>query len=482
MEKFLVGSVFAAALLASVVAVFEPAAVAVALVLAVGAAFVAMAKKRIGRRVTAETVKPRLITELALFPLVVSVRQSPTVTVVLLGALLLVALCRKVDPERGRLYLLPFTLLALSALVVFRSDLGINAVIVGLAAAVVLVLATKVPRAAALYSLGLGLVVYLIGNVAGQLAHIPSPLDASRLGGYETSAGFFATRLVFPFARSINEPAVIAAAYFGLVAAIWVTGRRVGWFHVLGLAAAAYILVGSNSRLPLVIAVLLSLAALLSPLFAMRVSRPMVFVAGALPFYLPLAEPVIRAVAGAVAGNALLSRGQSVEDIVGLGTRGTIWSGSVDFWNSAMVMDLGRRLFGFGLNGHAVSGANTTYLHGLGGFLANKDNLTMHNSFLQMLFDGGLVGLALLAVGLLMVLRRFSKDASLLPQLVFATVLGVGAASEIILAPGFTQTPFFLLLAFAAFSATTGREPHTPESSYSLPNRQQLTTAGQSAR
>lgn len=449
-DKWWFACVLLVTALVSFGAAFEPVIAIVLIVLVVAAAFVKLARARVAKRLVMEMEKPRLILELALFPLLVSVRQSPWITLALIGALLLLAICRMKDPGHERINPLPFAFLAISAVIVFRGDRGATAILVVLVILLLAAAASKVRRLDALHSLGIGLALYLIGNVLGHFAHIKSPLEASRLGGYQTSAGLFAERLVFPFARSINEPAVLAAAYIGLIAATWMIGRKVGKFHIAGVLAGAFIMAGSNSRLPLVVAVLLALATLMSPMLAVKASVPMVIAAGALPFYLTLAEPAIRFGAGVVSGSQLLARGQSIDDIVGLGTRGRIWTGSVRFWGA--FPDQAEQLFGYGPNGHATSGANSTYLHGLGGFLANKDNLTMHNSFLQMLFDGGLVGLSLLAVAIIVTLRRFAADVSMLPQLMLLTVVSVGAASEIILAPGFTQTPFFVVLAVAAFS------------------------------
>jgi hypothetical protein len=469
-----------AALVAAVVAALNQEAVVVVLGSMVVVALMLAARRRVRRRITEVTVDPRLAPELVLFPLVVSVRQSQTVTVALLAGLVFLAICRKRnDDASASARFLPFALLALSAVVVFRTELAMPAAIAGLAVFFLWQAAVKFPREVALPSLATGVAVYLVANVLGQLAHIPSPLDASRLGGYDTSAGFFGARLAFPFARSINEPAVITAAYIALVAAMWMLGRRVGFFRWAGVLAGAYIMLGSNSRLPLIIAILLIAATLVGPGMTRRLTRPIVVAAGALPFYLPVALPVIGAVAASVANVSYLARGQSVEEIIGLGTRGAIWNGSTHWWLSRISLE--SQLFGFGPNGHAVSGANSTYLSGLGGFLADRTHLTMHNSFLQQLFDGGLLGLGLLAVGLLIAMRRYSKDVSLLPQLVFVTVLGVGAASEIILAPGFTQTPFFLLLALAAFSpaVATAEAPrrNEPLKRLTLPERRLQTLA-----
>lgn len=480
MEKLFTGGILAAALLLSAVATLFPTAGTVCLVLVVLGGLVGLARRRVQERVTERIADPKLAIELVLFPLFVSIRQSQTLTIALLAALVLYAACKKsrhIEGERANL--LPFVLLALSAVMVFRSSFEAPTIIAMLAVLFVWTIAPKIPRAVALPSMATGIAVYLLANVVGQLAHLPSPLDASRLGGYESSAGVFGARLAFPFARSINEPAVITAAYLALVVGMWMIGRKVGFIRWAAVLAGGYIMVGSNSRLPLVIAILLILATLVSPILTRRLTRPIVAVSGALPFYLPLALPVIAAVAASIANVRYLARGQSIEDIIGLGTRGAIWNGSTHWWLSRITLE--SQLFGFGPNGHAVSGANSTYLHGLGGFLADKTNLTMHNSFLQQLFDGGLVGMGMLAVGLLITMRRYSKDVSLLPQLVFVTVLGVGAASEIILAPGFTQTPFFLLLAFAAFSPrVTPAAPRRSEPSKHLtpPERRSRMLAG----
>jgi hypothetical protein len=411
---------------------------------------VLMCRKRIGRNFRSYRSNSRESVSwiLAAFPLVVSVRQSSIVTIGLLVALCLVLLLtRGVAQQANRL---PLYLLAGSGALVLGVNLNPTLVVFSLAAAFLWLAARRYKVGTAFASLRAGLVIYLVANILGHYAGLPSPLDSSRLGGYETSSALFAERVAFPFARSINEPSTVAAVFLGLVVAGFMLSRRTSLLDWVGLAAGAYVVLASNSRTPLIVAAVIGFITLMAPLIMRRFGPAFSFALAFTPFLLSIYMPLINWAAEIATNITYLARGQSAEQIAGLGTRAQIWEGLLGFW--ADHPDGRHAWIGYGQNGHATSGANATYLDTLGGFLADKTGLSSHNSFLQQLFDGGYIGVALLLAGVVIIAYRLSRTYLLLPQLVAVCTLIVASAGESFLAPGLTTTPFFLLLYIAAFA------------------------------
>ena len=135
------------------------------------------------------------------------------------------------------------------------------------------------------------------------------------------------------------------------------------------------------------------------------------------------------------------------------------------------------RVLLFGPSGNATSVANEYHLSGQDVFLANPETLTTHNSLLQQPFDGGLIGTAFLLAALVVTVLRFSREPGRLPELILILILILllllililililiaalcfDGTTEIVLAPGATQAPFFVLLAFAAFATTRPTPP-----------------------
>lgn len=404
--------------------------------------------------------RPMLAIELVALPLVMSMRQKLSVTLVLILLLLLVSVLRR-RQFAERLNLVPtFLLLTCVALVCWRAVLSDGeqswrllsiAALYALAATILILTAMAVSRATAYASLLAGLSLYLVANVVGWLAGVKSTSSSVRIGGYESSGAMFGgSRVFFPFARAINEPSFVAVALIVAVAAMFSMRELPRWYHWAGIIAGLLIILASNSRMPVILAVPTIFFVLVAPRVTRAVAPYVVGVAMVLPFLLTQVAPVVTWVARFIASNSYLARGQNVDQIVGLGTREIIWTRSVDFW-TADVTDTADQLIGFGYNGHASSGALSTYSSGIGDFLSDRAALTTHNSVLQTLYDAGLLGAVILLGVTVFTVYRYGRDASLLPMFSVAVMLGLGAITEIGLAPGLSQTPIFLLLYLVVF-------------------------------
>lgn len=395
--------------------------------------------------------------ELVMLPTLVSIRQSTTVLIIGLVLALLIALFRRAPATRSGLGTLPLSLLLLATIISARTDLLIIGLVL-LVAAIAAVSARKTPIPLAMKSISAGLVVYFAVNIVAHFAGVQSHAAAVRIGGY-TSSSLFGDRVLFPFSRSINEASIVAAVFLVIVAARWVLRYRRSNINSVGVPLALYVMLASNSRVPLLIAGALMAVVMIAPSVT-RLALPIgVPIAMAFPFYLRWSTSALNLIASAADSIAYFSRGQSVEEIVELGTRGPIWQGTLLFWGQ--YADNFNRVFGWGANGHATSGANTFYLNGQDRFLADPIALTTHNSFLQTLLDGGLVSLAALITAIVIMLIRFGRTRASVPL-----ALGVAAAClcgvmEVVMAPAATTTPFILVIAMSAWA--TGAPQPKPE-------------------
>ncbi|MBR7191740.1 O-antigen ligase [Gordonia sp. SCSIO 19800] len=418
-----------------------------------------------------------LALELVALPLVVSIRHSTILTLVLLGLLLLISLARRQRVDDAPINYVPVLLLLLAAGLIFRNGPYTIAALFVLVVLVLAAASVSVSRTTAYASLTAGLSLYLVANIAGWIVGIQSVSASVRVGGYESSGGFFGARVFFPFARSINEPSFIAAALILAVVAMLSVRTAPRWYHWVGVAAGLFVIAASNSRTPLLMLIPAALFILIAPRITRR-GAP--FVAGGvmlLPFLLPALRPSVNWVAEKIAGNDYLARGQSVHDIGGLGTRDIIWEQSIGFWDR-QVDSLLHQVAGFGYNGHAVSGASDYYATGIGDFLSRRSALTMHNSFLQTLFDGGLIGAFCVLGVTVFLVWRYAQRPELLPVFAIALMLGLSAGTEVSLAPGLSQTPVFLLLFLAVFVPRKHRQEQDGQpAASSRPPRQGVKTA-----
>lgn len=145
-----------------------------------------------------------------------------------------------------------------------------------------------------------------------------------------------------------------------------------------------------------------------------------------------------------------------------------MFSGREDLWRLAVfnlpTMDL-ELLFGFGNLGHVTSGVVGSYNHILATFGGStRDLATLHNGYVQLFLDTGLVGLLVFTVFLyklvacLAVKSRADEEASRLWRALCATVVALlfVAGTESSLAP-YIREPFAALILVAGIAAFFGR-------------------------
>ncbi|WP_163769266.1 O-antigen ligase family protein [Mycolicibacterium parafortuitum] len=253
-----------------------------------------------------------------------------------------------------------------------------------------------------------GLGFYALLNVVSYMLGLRSPTEAEGWRLYLMADG--ASRIIFPLDQRLNLPPVLAAMYIAaLIFLIREPGRARKIFRCIYLIAAVAILVGSGTRVPAVLALALPIMALLIPAFSRWVPVVAVAFASVSAAILPtivaaigfLLNPLVSAVSG---------RRDSYESLGALNGRDYVWQKAISYWQSE-VTDLLHTLFGFGLYGHYSSGVSLTYYKLLSHAIVRdpEKTITVHNSFLQQLYDGGIAGWVLLTVALAWTAVRLSS-------------------------------------------------------------------------
>lgn len=343
--------------------------------------------------------------------------------------------------------LLPMLLFAFVALITVSRGAPISATVFVLALfPIVLLTAQRATPHVAIRSLVSGVAIYLVGNVLGWMAGIPAQASGVRIAGFETSSPIFGERILFPFARSIVEPSIMACAFLAFV----IVARKGLWrlsplATQVGGVAAIFVVIGSNGRVPL-IALTAVIVSRWIPKLAPRVG--MFSVAGiGLPFYLHLLGSAIDRIAEFIVQVPFLARGQSAQQIAGFSSRGEIWDRALTTWSERA--DVTEQLIGFGYNGHVTSQVVYSYSDLVGGFLNLIEALHIHNTAAQLLYDAGILGLTATAAALFVLHARLAALRHQ-PLIAFLSVLCLTSVTEVTLAIEFRTSPVILALALAA--------------------------------
>ncbi|MBB5164298.1 O-antigen ligase [Mycobacterium sp. AZCC_0083] len=290
--------------------------------------------------------------------------------------------------------------------------------------------------------------LYLLINVLCHAAGLQSPASNVRFGGLVESTGF--VRTIYPLTWALNTPPTIAAIYFAAIAFVIL---EAGWlrrsFRLICLIAAIIILVGAGARAPMVVAAVLATTVISFPHITRWLGQAATILTAISAFILPVfvvwAKSGIAPFISLVPGRAVKS-----ESIDSIGGRDYIWRQAIDYWIE-LVNGLPHMLFGFGANGQYRSGASLTYSESLAKIIRHPETASVHNSFLQQLFDGGLVGWLLLALAIYWASAKLAKRQRAwgnrgLSAIVAMAVLLLSGMTEVSLTPGAEQDTFWLLM------------------------------------
>ena len=389
-------------------------------------------------------------------PTVVGLRAlSAKFALAALALLVAAALLRK-EKSRFRISAGPFVLLSISAAMVFiRPENTTKISLILFPILTFILVATLVIRIVAISdarriigSLIDGCGLYCLLSLVAYGAGLRSPAAVSRIGGLVESTGY--VRIIYPFATSINIPPIIAAVY--IAAGLFLLIEK-GWFHrcvrLMYSGAALAILATAGTRLPVLAAALVLLIVIVFPPAIRGLTQGAVLFAAASALYLPQLLKSISIPLEQI-GQLTPRRLTNTNSISSIQGRDEIWNRSITYWN-AWVGDSYHRLFGFGMSGQYRSGASYSYSDLLAGISRSPERAFVHNSFLQQLFDGGILGwiifaLAIWWAGERLAKHRFDWGLPGISAIVATTVLVMSAITEVSIAPGPAQETFWILV------------------------------------
>ena len=394
-----------------------------------------------------------------LLPTALAIRVfSVKASLLVIGLLVVVAFVRKSD-VRYQFQFGPLLLLCGAAGIVFSRPGNIEPPLMFLLVGTLvirLVITTDARRMITSLIDGCGL--YLVVNVVCFAAGLQSPAAPDRIGGLAESSGF--VRIIYPLTSALNTPPTIAAIY--LVASVFLILER-GWLRrslrLTCAAAAVLVLLSAGTRGPLAAAVVLALIVICFPFVTRGIAQAATILAATSALILP---GIITSGQSVIAPLVSLTPGRDVRagSVASLNNRDFIWDRSIEYWLE-WVDGLPRMLTGFGVNGQYRSGASMIYRDRIASIVRNPELATMHNSFLQQLFDGGLLGWLLLVASAYWASARLAKrrrewgNAALI-AITAMTCLLLSGMTEVSMAPGPAQDTFWVLIVLIGVACQTG--------------------------
>jgi O-antigen ligase len=404
------------------------------------------------------------VPELLLLPIILAIRtQAQTFTLIAMIAVCALSFLRtKHSGEGGNRWPL-YVLIAASVVVLSRPSDPRLVIIFALAVVFLIRISSRVSMRRAVSSLIDGAGLYCIVNVTAYSFGLRSIGETLRTGGLLASDG--ASRVIYPFASSLNLPPAMAALFIAaVVLLIGEQGALRRCFRIAAAVASVIVLLGAGARIPLLIAVIVPVVVVLLP----RVTRTLapltalfsVLSAVLLPVLFMASSSAITLITDLVPA---LSRNANSGSDATLNGRTFIWSQSIEFWLTGN-RDTGHSLLGYGVQGQYLSGASSTYASTFGTSLTNPLAATVHNSFLQQLFDGGWIGALLLGIAAIVVTARWattslSRTTYSMAGLSAMISLLLSSTTEVSLSPGVLQETFFMFLALAVFCTRREQVP-----------------------
>ncbi len=394
-----------------------------------------------------------------LLPTFISLRSFSTQLSLLLLLLLTVVLFAAKPKQNYSIQPGPLMLvLAASLMVLVRPEPTINLIFFAILAVIIYRTVTSIRAKTIISSLIDGAGLYLVINVIAYAAGIRSTVGADRIVSSLEFGGF--TRIIFPLSPSLDSVPTIASAYVAAIAFLMLqSGMIRRLFRLACVAAAVIILALGAARSSILVAALLPSIALLFPAATRWLAQASTLIASVFPLVFPavsaiaasLIQPLVEMIPG---------RDNRIADTISLSSRDYIWRRALEYWQN-YVIDLTDQLFGFGQAGQLESGVWTVYGKALSVVVRDPQKATLHNSFLQQLFDGGLVGWLALTIGILWASVRLSRKRQEWGAECTAAILAVcalmfSAITTVSISPGFShQLTFWFLFALVGVACQT---------------------------
>jgi O-antigen ligase len=403
-----------------------------------------------------------------LIPTVIGMQGLNAQVSLLLTVLLTIAAFVRTTDSRYRVSFGPLAVLvSASAVVISRPPPGTPTVAAAFPILTLLFVGALVARIVATVdgrriavSLANGAGLYCFASVALYTVGIRGALSSARIGGLVESSGF--ARTLYPLSTSINTAPLLAAVFITSLPFVLARGNQLrAALQLLFFASAVMLLVTTRSTLAVLATVSLLALVIAFPSSTRWLSQSTALIAipsvAILPAILSSTYVPVGLVQMLVPGRSI-----SAESLVSIQGRGRIWSGSTQYWGE--WVDVPQKILGFGTDGHYRSGASFTYADLIGHLTRSSYLSTMHNSYLQQLFDGGIVGLALLAIGIVWASVRLARRTAEwgnpgVSAVLMMTVLLLGSITEVSLSPGPGNALFLFLIVLAGLASQRSERP-----------------------
>jgi hypothetical protein len=391
-----------------------------------------------------------------LLPTALALRTfSATASLLALVLLSFAALVRRT--QRRSIQGGPFLLLVASVgIVLTRPEPTSQLVFFILVALLVIRLVMTVDARAIIASLIDGAGVYLVVNVlAYYVLGLRAARAADRIGDFVQSSGF--VRTIFPLSWSLEVAPEIASVYVG--AATFLILERGGVRRAFRLAcfvAAFIVLSQAGARTALFAAIALPVVIICLPPIIRWIAPTLTLLASVSALFLPSIVSSVQSIAIPFLSFISPSRDLRRGEITSLSNRDFIWTRSINYWTNR-IHGTYEELLGFGQNGQYRSGASMTYAEALARTVRHPELATMHNSFLQQLFDGGLAGWLALTLAIFWASVRLSRRRrdwgnQGVAAIVAMVALLVNAMTQVTIAPGAPYEGFWLLVVLVGVS------------------------------
>jgi hypothetical protein len=400
-----------------------------------------------------------------LIPTVIGMRGLNAQVSLLLTLLLTIAAFVRNTDSRYRVSFGPLAVLvAASAVVIGRPSPGTPTVAAAFPIVTLLIVGALVARIVSTVdgrriavSLANGAGLYCFANIALYTLGIRGVMSTARLGGLVEASGL--TRTLYPLATSINTAPVLAAVFITSLPFVIARGNRLrAAFQLLFFTSAVMLLVTTRSVLAIVSTASLLAIVIGFPSSTRWLSQSTAFVA--IPS-VAIVPAVLNSTYVPVGVVQMLVPGRSIssESLGAIQGRGRIWSGSTQYWGE--WVDVPQKILGFGKDGHYRSGASFTYADQIRHLSRSSYLSTMHNSYLQQLFDGGLIGFTLLAVAILWASVRIARRPvdwgnPGVSAVLMMTLLLLGSITEVALSPGPGGELFWFMMVLAGIASQMG--------------------------
>jgi hypothetical protein len=384
---------------------------------------------------------------------------SAAASLLALGLLSFVALIRKAQSRRS-IQPGPFVLLVTSAVIVLtRYENNYLLFVFILLTFLVIRLVITVDARVLIASLIDGAGLYLVLNVLTYTAGLRSPSGADRIGGYVESSGF--VRIIYPLSGSLEVAPSVASVYIAAAAfLIFERGWMRRYFRLACLIAAFVVVWQGGARTSLFAAITIPVVVICFPFITRWLAQAVTLFASISIFLLPSLFSSVQSIAIPFLSFIAPDRDFRAVSVSSLNGRDLIWDRSLNYWMNRIDGTF-RPLLGFGQQGQYRSGASMSYADLLAGTVRHPERASVHNSFLQQLFDGGLVGWLLMTLAIFWACVRLSRHRrDWAPQGVAAIVavvaLLINAMTQVSIAPGATQASFWLLVVLVGVACQSG--------------------------